>query len=117
MDSLNRCRVILGISVDNTQKLELLQVFLDKAREDIELFCRDNFINEDGEDVFPPTLNTIREDLAIARMRKLGAEGNSNYSLADESVTFEDKIPQTVQSQLYTYRRLYPRCNRKAETS
>ena len=43
MESLDRCRIILGLSKDNTPKLELVQVFLEKAREDIEAFCRDNF--------------------------------------------------------------------------
>ena len=52
MDSLERCRIILGLSADNEAKLALLQVLLDKARLDIEAFCRDTFI-EEGKDVFP----------------------------------------------------------------
>ena len=110
MDSLERCRIVLGISKDNEARLEILQVLLEKAREDIELFCRDNFI-----DVFPKQLSNIMEDLAISRMRKRGAEGNAEYTLADERTTFEDKIPETVQKQLYTYRRVYPRNNLKVE--
>lgn len=113
MESLDRCRIILGLSKDNTSKLELVQVFLEKAREDIEAFCRDNFIDEDGADVFPAPLKNIMEDLAIQRFRKLGAEGNTSYTLADESVNFEDKLPDTVKQQLYCYRRLFPRENAK----
>lgn len=41
MDSLERCRILCGISEDNTKKLGLLSVLLEKAREDIEAFCRD----------------------------------------------------------------------------
>lgn len=108
MDSLERCRILCGISEDNTKKLGLLTVLLEKAREDIEAFCRDTFI-EEGEDVFPPQLKSVQEDLAIQRFRKRGAEGQSSYSLADESVTFDDPIPVSVEKRLYPYRRLFPR--------
>lgn len=108
MDSLERCRIILGLSADNEAKLSLLQVFLDKARLDIEAFCRDTFIEEDT-DVFPEPLKSVQEDLAIQRFRKRGAEGQSSYSLADESVTFDDPIPVSVEKRLYPYRRLFPR--------
>ncbi len=108
MDSLERCRVILGLSSDNKAKLDLLQVLLDKARLDIEAFCRDSFI-EDGVDKFPEPLKSVQEDLAIQRFRKRGAEGQSSYSLADESVTFDDPIPVSVEKRLYPYRRLFPR--------
>lgn len=111
MESLERCRIILGLSADNEAKLALLQVLLEKARLDIEAFCRDNFIDEAGKDVFPNQLKNIMEDLAIQRFRKRGAEGNESYTLADESVTFEDKLPETVQRQLYAYRRVFPRNN------
>lgn len=108
MDSLERCRIILGLSSDNEAKLALLQVLLDKARLDIEAFCRDTFI-EEGEDVFPTQLKSVQEDLAIQRFRKRGAEGQNSYSLADESVTFDDPIPVSVEKRLYPYRRLFPR--------
>ena len=108
MDSLERCRIILGLSSDNKAKLDLLQVLLDKARLDIEAFCRDTFM-EGGVDVFPAPLKGVQEDLAIQRYRKLGAEGQSSYSLADESVTFDDPIPVSVEKRLYPYRRLFPR--------
>lgn len=111
MESLERCRIILGLSADNEAKLALLQALLEKARLDIEAFCRDNFIDEAGKDVFPSQLKNIMEDLAIQRFRKRGAEGNESYTLADESVTFEDKLPETVQRQLYAYRRVFPRNN------
>lgn len=64
MDSLERCRILCGISEDNTKKLGLLSVLLEKSREDIEAFCRDTFIepltNNEGiitgyTDVFPNT--------------------------------------------------------------
>ena len=106
MDSLERCRIILGLSAE--AKLALLQVLLDKARLDIEAFCRDTFI-EEGKDVFPTQLKSVQEDLAIQRFRKRGAEGQSSYSLADESVTFDDPIPVSVEKRLYPYRRLFPR--------
>lgn len=108
MDSLERCRIILGLSADNEAKLALLQVLLEKARLDIEVFCRDTFI-EEGEDVFPSQLRSVQEDLAIQRFRKRGAEGQNSYSLADESVTFDDPIPVSVEKRLYPYRRLFPR--------
>ena len=108
MDSLERCRIILGLSSDNKAKLELLQVLLDKARLDIEAFCRDTF-KEDGVDVFPEPLKSVQEDLAIQRFRKRGAEGQSSYSLADESVTIDDPIPVSVEKRLYPYRQLFPR--------
>ena len=109
MESLERCRIILGISTDNTAKLSLLEVLLEKSREDIEAFCRDTFINEAGEDVFPRQLKNVQEDLAIQRYRKRGAEGETSYTLADESVTFDDPLPESVKNKLYPYRRLFPR--------
>ena len=111
MESLDRCRIILGISEDNTKKLSLLEVLLEKSREDIEAFCRDNFIDEAGVDVFPPQLKNVQEDIAIQRYRKRGAEGETSYSLADESVSFDDPLPDNVKNKLYPYRRLYPRNN------
>ena len=111
MESLDRCKIILGISDDNTKKLSLLGVLLEKSREDIEAFCRDTFINEDGVDVFPKQLKNVQEDLAIQRYRKRGAEGETSYSLADESVSFDDPLPDSVKNKLYPYRRLFPRSN------
>lgn len=115
MDSLEKCRILLGLSADNTAKLQIVGLYLEKAREDIEAFCRDTFVNDDGVDVFPKQLKSIQEDLAISRFRKLGAEGSAEYTLADERVTFEDKLPKTVKEQLYPYRRLFPRTNTKIE--
>ena len=76
MDSLERCRILCGISEDNTKKLGLLSVLLEKAREDIEAFCRDTFI-----------------------------EAFTN----DESITFDDPLPVSVEKKLYPYRQLFPR--------
>jgi hypothetical protein len=111
MDSLERCRIILGISEDNTKKLSLLEVLLEKSREDIEAFCRDTFIDDNGVDVFPKQLKNVQEDLAIQRYRKRGAEGESSYSLGDESITFDEPIPDSIKYKLYSYRRLFPRSN------
>ena len=111
MDSLERCRILLSISEDNEKKLSLLRVLLEKSREDIEAFCRDTFIDESGVDVFPKQLKNVQEDLAIQRYRKRGAEGETSYSLADESVTFDDPLPDSVKNKLYPYRQLFPRDN------
>ena len=111
MDSLEKCRILLGLSADNEAKLAMVSLCLEKAKEDICEFCRDTFIDEDGVDVFPSALKSIQEDLAMARFRKLGAEGQASYHLSDEWITFEDKLPQTVKEQLYRYRRLFPRTN------
>ena len=108
MESLERCRIILGLSADNEPKLQLLQVFLDKARLDIEAFCRDSF-REGDKDVFPDTLKSVQEDLAIQRYRKRGAEGQTAYTLSDEQITFDDPLPVSVEKKLYPYRRLFPR--------
>ena len=111
MESLERCRIILNIAGDNTNKLSLLEVLLEKSREDIEAFCRDTFIDDEGVDVFPQQLRNVQEDLAIQRFRKRGAEGETSYSLADESVSFDDPLPDSVKNRLYPYRRLFPRTN------
>ncbi len=115
MESLERCRIILNLSEDNTKKLSLLSVLLEKAREDIEAFCRDTFIDDAGNDVFPKQLKNVQEDLAIQRFRKRGAEGETSYTLADESVSFDDPLPDSVKNKLYPYRRLFPRYNVRAE--
>ena len=111
MESLERCRILLGISTDNTKKLSLLEVLLEKSREDIEAFCRDTFIDAEGNDTFPKQLKSVQEDLAIQRYRKRGAEGETSYSLGDESVSFEDQLPESIKAKLYPYRRLFPRTN------
>ena len=115
MESLEKCRLILGLSADNEDKLAILAIMLEKARADIEDFCRDTFVDDAGVDVFPKQLVNIQEDLAIARFRKIGAEGQASYTLSDENVTFEDRLPDTVQKQLYRYRRLFPRENTAIE--
>ena len=111
---------MLGIAEDNSKKLSLLEVLLEKSREDIEAFCRDTFIeyvyDEEGNpvastDVFPKQLKNVQEDLAIQRYRKRGAEGETSYSLADESVSFDDPLSDSVKQRLYPYRRLFPRTN------
>lgn len=65
--------------------------------------------NANTTDVFPKQLKNVQEDLAIQRFRKLGAEGESSYTLADESVTFDDPLPVSVEKKLYPYRQLFPR--------
>ena len=112
MDSLERCRKLLGISAENSKKIDVLDICLEKAREDIEAFCRDTFIDDTGVDVFPKELRAVQEDLAIMKYRKLGAEGETSYSLADESVNFDDPLPDSVKQRLYPYRLLFPRTNR-----
>jgi hypothetical protein len=111
MESLERCRIMLGIAENNTKKLSLLEVLLEKSREDIEAFCRDTFVDDAGVDVFPKQLKNVQEDLAIQRYRKRGAEGETSYSLADESVSFDDPLPESIKLKLYSYRRLFPRTN------
>jgi uncharacterized protein YnzC (UPF0291/DUF896 family) len=115
MDSLQRCRIILGISEDNTAKIALLTVYLEKAREDIEAFCRDTFINDEGKDVFPRQLKNVQEDIVVYRYRKRGAEGNSSYTLADESVSFDSEIPEDQKKKLYPFVRLFPNRNERSE--
>lgn len=111
MESLERCRIILGLSADNEAKMSLLSVLLEKSREDIEAFCRDTFIDDNGVDVFPRQLKNVQEDLAVMRFRKRGAEGETSYGLADENVSFDDPLPDNVKIKLYPYRQLFPRNN------
>jgi hypothetical protein len=108
MDSLERCCIVLGVTSDNEKKRALVNIYLERAREDIEAFCRDNF-TEDGVDVFPKALRSVQEDIAIQYFRKRGAEGESSYTLADESASFEVTMSDSVKSRLYPYRRLFPR--------
>lgn len=75
----------------------------------IEALTNDEGIITGYTDVFPKQLKNVQEDLAIQRFRKLGAEGESSYTLADESVTFDDPLPVSVEKKLYPYRQLFPR--------
>ena len=110
MDSLERVRIILGISSENEEKLKLISVYLEKAREDIEAVCRDNFLDPDtGEDIFPKQLNSVQEDLALARYRKRQAEGYKSQALGDENTTFDDYFPDSIKQRLYPFTRLIPR--------
>lgn len=110
MDSLERVRIILGISKDNTEKLSLIGVYLEKAREDIEAVCRDDFLDPDtGADIFPKQLNSALEDLVIARYRKREAEGYKSQTLGDENTHFDDYFPDSIKQRLYPFTRLIPR--------
>ena len=115
MESLERCRILLGLSEDNTKKLEILNVCLEKARDDIADFCRDTVYDEDGADVFPKALRNVQEDLAVMKYRKRGAEGETSYSLSDENVSFDDPLPDSVKQRLYPYRQLFPITNEPRE--
>lgn len=115
MNSLEKCRILLGLSADNANKLAILEVCLEKARDDIADFCRDTFYDESGADVFPRVLKNVQEDLAIMKYRKRGAEGESSYTLDDETVSFDDPLPDSVKQRLYPYRRLFPRDNKPVE--
>ena len=115
MESLERCRILLGLSEDNTKKLEILNVCLEKARDDIADFCRDTFYDEDGADVFPKALRNVQEDLAVMKYRRRGAEGETSYSLSDENVSFDDPLPDSVKQRLYPYRQLFPITNEPRE--
>lgn len=115
MDSLEKCRILLGLSADNTKKLAILEVCLEKARDDIADFCRDTFYDEAGNDVFPRALRNVQEDLAIIKYRKRGAEGETSYSLSDENVSFDDPLPDNVKQRLYPYRQLFPITNEPRE--
>ena len=106
MTSLERCKILLGLSDDNTKKLAILEVCLEKAREDIADFCRDTF---------PRALKNVQEDLAVMKYRKRGAEGETAYTLSDENVSFDDPLPDNVKQRLYPYRRLFPRMNEPKE--
>ena len=117
MESLERCRIILGLSSDNETKLALVQIYLDKAREDIEAFCRDTFletsIDAEGHevitDVFPKQLKSVQEDLALARWRKREAEGYTSRGSGDESTSFDSYFPDSIKQRLYPFTRLIPR--------
>lgn len=109
MESLERCRIILGLSSNNTDKLNLVQVYLDKAREDIEAFCRDTFLDDTGADIFPKQLKSVQEDLALARWRKREAEGYTSRGSGDESTSFDSYFPDSIKQRLYPFTRLIPR--------
>lgn len=110
MDSLERIRIILGISSDNEEKLTLVRVYMEKAREDIEAVCRDTFVDpETGEDVFPKQLKSVLEDLVLARYRKRQAEGYSSQDLGDKSTTFDAYFPDHIRQRCYPFTRLIPR--------
>lgn len=117
MESIERCRIILGLSSNNTEKLALLQIYLDKAREDIEAFCRDTFkitsLNNEGveviTDTFPNQLKSVQEDLALARWRKREAEGYTSRGSGDESTAFDSYFPDSIKQRLYPFTRLIPR--------
>lgn len=108
MDSREKCRIILGLSANNVKKLEILDVCLEKARDDISDFCRNTFYDENGADVFPKALKNVQEDLAIIKYRKRGAEGETAYTLSDENASFDDPLPDNVKQRLYPYRNLFP---------
>lgn len=80
MDLLENVKTILGI--DDESKDSLLTILLDNA---VSTICV--YINKKDID-FPKSLAFVAQELAIARYRKIGAEGISTEKIDEISTTY-----------------------------
>ena len=77
---LERIKTILKIKSDDSSKDTLLTILLENA---INTICIYINVNE-----FPVNLECIAEELAVARYRKIGAEGISTEKIDEISTTY-----------------------------
>lgn len=97
MSQLEKLKIKLGISLEDVNQDELLQVYLDDAESDIlELI---------NLDVLPTGLLSTQVELAIIYYNKQGIEGQTAHSEGGISRTFED-IPQHMMKKIHKFRRL-----------
>lgn len=81
--TIDKIKTILKIKDNDEDRLRLIEVLLENAIATIRLY-----INIQGNDIFPDSLEFIVVELTVARYRKIGAEGISTEKIDDLSTTY-----------------------------
>lgn len=98
MDQLNKLKLKLGISLDTTDKDDLLNLYLVDAKDTIlEL----THILE-----LPQSLLSTQIELAIIYYNKEGIEGQTSHSEGGIGRSFEEGIPESIMKKIRSARRL-----------
>ena len=105
---LERIKVILGLDLEDTSEDTLLTILLENA---ISTICV--YLNVG---TFPASLEFIAQELAVARYRKIGAEGISTEKIDDISTTYSVNDLNRYKDVLETYKNNNDLCGKKLRT-
>ncbi|MDT8715442.1 phage head-tail connector protein [Clostridium sp. 19966] len=97
MDQLSKVKIKLGYSLEDTSQDNLLQIYLDDAKEYI--------LGAIHQDAIPDGLLSAQVEIAIIFFNKLGIEGESAHNEGGINRTFEG-IPDSILKRIKSFRKL-----------
>lgn len=98
MDQLDKLKLKLGISLDTTDKDDLLNLYLDDAK--------DTILELTHLLELPTSLLSTQIELAIIYYNKEGIEGQTSHSEGGIGRSFEEGIPESIMKKIRSARRL-----------
>lgn len=98
MEQLDRLKLKLGISSEDTSEDNLLNLYLDDAKDTILELAH---LKE-----LPESLLSTQTELAIIYYNKEGIEGQTSHSEGGISRSFEEGIPESIMKKIRANRRL-----------
>ncbi len=98
MTQLEKIKLKLDISLEDTSKDNILTLYLEDAENEI--------LSLTHLDVIPEQLLSAQVDLAIIYYNKQGIEGQTAHSEGGISRSFEEGIPKNIKKKIIAFRRL-----------
>lgn len=98
MDQLSKLKLKLGIPLDNTSKDDLLNLYLEDAK--------DTILELTHLSEMPNSLLSTQIELAIVLYNKEGIEGQISHSEGGVGRSFEEGIPESIMKKIRSARRL-----------
>lgn len=98
MDQLSKLKLKLGISLAGVSQDELLNLYLDDAK--------DTILELTHLEDLPASLLSTQIELAIVLYNKEGIEGQTSHSEGGISRSFEEGIPESIMKKIRSARRL-----------
>lgn len=98
MTQLEKLKIRLNISKEDTSKDALLEMFLEDAESEILDFC--------NRDALPEKAEGLQRELTIIYYNRMGSEGESSRSEGGVSVSYSTEIPENIKRRLISFRRL-----------
>lgn len=98
MNQLSKLKLKLGISLGDVSKDDLLNLYLDDAK--------DTILSLTHLSDLPDSLLSTQIELAIILYNKEGIEGQTSHSEGGVSRSFEEGIPESIMKKIRAHRRL-----------